>query len=146
MGASAFIFLSPCSLNKDPYCFLFSKPHPQSNKLFHWREKNTPRQGSTTYLLTEECEEQENAITALRHAKISKSPNAQFCSPSHRLWCRHTFLIMLSKSLMNLVWPFLTVLDLISSSAESSWDVGSAEFQFLANTFTLKIFSLLTKK
>lgn len=65
MGVSAFIFLSPYCLNKDPHCFLFSKPHPQSNKLFHWREKNTPRQGNTTHLPTEECEEGKNVITEL---------------------------------------------------------------------------------
>lgn len=145
-GSKCFIFLFPYSLNKDPHCFLFSKPHPQSNKLFHWREKNTPRQGNTTHLPTEECEEEKNVITALRRATIPNSPNAQSCSPSHWLWCRHTFLIMLSKPLMNLVRPSLTVLDLISSSAESSWDVGSAEFQLLANTFILKTFSSLKKK
>lgn len=115
MGASAFILLSCYSLNKDPYCFLFFEPHQQSNKLFHWREKNTPRQGNTTHLPTEEREEGKNAITALRRAKILNSPIAQSCSPSHWPWCRHTFFIMLSKSFMNLVWPSLTVLDLLFS-------------------------------
>lgn len=130
MEASAFIFLFSYSLNKDPHCYLFSKPHPQSNKLFHWREKNSPRQGNMIHLPTEECEGGKNAITALRHAKIPNCPNAQSCSPSHWLCCRHTFLIMTSKSLINLVWASLTVLDLITSSVESSWDVGSAEFKF----------------
>lgn len=132
MEASAFIFLFPYSLNKDTYCFLFFKPHPQSNKLFRWREKNTPKQGKTTHLPTEECEAGKNAITALRRAEIPNSPNAQSCSSSHWLWYRYTFLIMPNMSLMNLVWLSLTVLDLISSSAESSWDVGSAEFQFFS--------------
>lgn len=128
MGACAFIFLSPYSLNKDPYCFLFSELHLQSNKIFHWREKNTPRQGNTTHLPTEECEEGKNAITALRHAKILNSPNAQSCSPSHWLWCRHTFLIMLSKSLMNLVWLSLSLISSLQHNLHGMWEVQNSSF------------------
>lgn len=135
MGARAFIFLSPYSLNEDPYCFPFSKPHPQSNKLSHWREKNTPRQGNTTsphrgMWGREKC-----------HHCTCWDPKQSKCTILFSI----SLALVLSKSLMNLVWPSLTVLDLISSSGESSWDVGSAEFQFLANTFILKIFSSLMK-
>lgn len=70
MGASAFIFLALYCLNKDPHCFLFSKPHPQSNKLFHWRKKNTASQGNRTHRPAEKREEGENASTAPRHAEI----------------------------------------------------------------------------
>ena len=132
MGASAFIFLALYCLNKDPHCFLFSKPHPQTNKLFHWKKKNT-RQGNTTHLPAEKREEGGNATNALRHAEIRNRPNAQSCSPSHCVWCSYIFLIMLSKTHTNPVWPSLTVLDLISSSVEPSRDVGSAEFQLLAS-------------
>ena len=45
----------------------------------------------------------------------------------------------------NPVWPSLTVLDLFSS-AEPSRDVGSAEFQLLANTFILITLSSLMEK
>lgn len=53
MGPSAFIFLALYCLNKDPHCFLFSKPLLQSNKLFHWKKKNMTRQGDTTHLPAE---------------------------------------------------------------------------------------------
>lgn len=65
MGASAFIFLALYCLNKDPHCFLFSKSHPRSNKLFHWKKKNTTRQGNTIHVPAEKWEEGENATTAL---------------------------------------------------------------------------------
>lgn len=70
MGASAFIFLALYCLNKDLHCCLFSEPHPQSNKLFHQRKKNTIRQGNRTHLPAEKREEGENATTARRHAEI----------------------------------------------------------------------------
>lgn len=146
MGASAFIFLALYCLNKDPHCFLFSKPHPQSNKLFHWKKKNTARQQDSSpcretggrrkcHRCTERCRDP------------TQSPNAQPCSASYCVWGSYVLLIMLSKTRLSPVCSCLTALNLTPSPAEPSPDAGSAEFQLLANTFiSITLSSLMEKQ
>lgn len=70
MGASAFIFLALYCLNKDPHCFLFSKPHPHRNLINYSTERRKIQQGNRIHLPDEKREEGENATAALRDADI----------------------------------------------------------------------------